>query len=139
MKKLRKLSRKRGARISLVKNLATSLIFYEKIETTLAKAKMASSYVERIFRQILALKKADKDESLTIRRLLIGELSDRKAVKKIFDDILNRLGDRKNGFCRIVKLPKKRVGDNAQMVQLSLILEAPKLAKIEEKVEEKKS
>lgn len=133
MKKLRKLSRKKDSRRSLVKNLATSLIFYEKITTTLAKAKMTISYTERIFREILKIKTAKKEEALSLRRNLIIKLSDKKAIEKIFKDIVNRLGARKSGFCKIVRLPNRRLGDNAEMVKIILLLEAPKIEKVEDK------
>lgn len=116
----KKLSRKKAARKSLVKNLATSLIFYEKIETTLAKGKTVVPYVERILR-------IAQSKDLASRRRIIAMLADKKAIEKIFADILNRLGERKNGFCQIVKLPERRKGDFSEMCQVRLLLEPIKI------------
>lgn len=128
----KKLSRKKAARKSLLKNLATSLIFYEKIKTTLPKARAVAPYLERILR--LAQKK-----DLASRREIIPLLADRKAIKKIYEDILNRLGNRKSGFCQLIKLPEKRKGDFAEMVQISLLLEPIKMEKTKENKGEQKN
>lgn len=106
------LSRKRNNKLSLIRNLATSLILYEKITTTTAKAKMVKSEVEHI------LSYAKKND-LHSRRRLLSYLYDEKAVKKIFADYLPRFKDIKSGFITSYKV-KTRLGDGAELTILKL-------------------
>ena len=109
----RKLGRKKSNREHMIRNLATSLLLYEAIETTEAKAKMVKSFVEKI---IARNKKAD----LNARRSAAGVLFDNNAVKKLFAEILPRYENRNSGFIRSFHL-KERNGDNAKMMRLELI------------------
>jgi len=120
---MRALSRKKANRTSTLRNLATSLVLYEKIQTTQAKAKEVKSIFEHL------INSARKND-LAARRRLLGYLFDKNATKKILEDILPRYKNVKTGFMKEYKLGP-RLGDGAEMV----ILQLSKGAKIEEKAE----
>jgi large subunit ribosomal protein L17 len=110
----RKLSRKQGPRLALYRNLTVSVLRYERIKTTEAKAKEVRSRVERM---IAIAKRGD----LTARRAVIAEFPNEPLViDKLFDEIAPKYADRTSGFTRIVRLGERR-GDAAEMVQLELV------------------
>ena len=110
----RKLSRKQGPRLALYKNLTVSVLRYERIKTTEAKAKEVRGRVERM---ITLAKRGD----LTARRAVIAEFPNEPLViNKLFDEIAPKYADRSSGFTRIVRLGERR-GDAAEMVQLELV------------------
>lgn len=109
----RKLGRKIGHRKSLLRNLAASLVLYEKIDTTRAKAKEVRSEVERL----IAL---GKKQNLSSYRKLIGYFYDKNAAKKVFRELSSRYGKRQSGFVRVYQLGS-RLGDNSQIVRLELV------------------
>jgi len=110
---MRKLGRKKAHREQLYKNLVTSVILYEKIETTLAKAKEAKSIAEKMIT-------LGKTGTLQARRDLIGYLNDENAVKKIFEVMVDRYKNKNSGFMRIYHLGH-RVGDGAPKALLQFI------------------
>ena len=110
---MRTLSRKKAHRTSLIRNLATSLILYETIETTLAKAKEVKTYVDDM------LGRAKKND-LSSRIYLASVLFDKNAVKKINNELLSRYSERNSGFVRIIKTGN-RLGDNAPTAIVELI------------------
>lgn len=107
------LDRKKGPREMMLKNLAASVLMYEKVKTTEAKAKAVRTLVERA---ITVSKKGD----LTARRQLIKSLPQTLAVKKAMDVLGTRYKDRQGGYTRIVKLGN-RAGDGASLVQIELV------------------
>ncbi len=109
----RKFRREAGPRRALIKGLATSLVTYGTIETTLPKAKEVLPYVEGL---ITKAKKGD----LHNRRQVIGGLSTIDAAQKLVDEIAPKLTVRTSGHLRI-KRTKLRVGDNAQLAQISFV------------------
>lgn len=109
-----KLGRKAAPRNRLLRNLATSLVLYEKIETTEAKAKAVLPMVERL---ITTARKND----LAARRRAKALLFDINAVSKLFEDFPARYGTRTSGFVRLTKLAPRK-GDGSAMAQLELIL-----------------
>jgi large subunit ribosomal protein L17 len=110
----RKLSRKTGARMALYKNLTVSVLRYERIKTTEAKAKEIRGRVERM---ITLAKKGD----LASRRAVISELPNEPlVVRKLFDEIAPKYADRQSGFTRIVRIGQ-RPGDAAEIVQIELV------------------
>ncbi len=124
----RHLSRTSAHRLALRRNLAASLFEHETISTTLPKAKEVRPFAERL---ITLAKRGD----LAARRRAIALLNDRAIVeerdgelvetgtviRKLFSDIGPRYLDRPGGYTRIVKLGKKRLGDNGQLVLLQLV------------------
>jgi large subunit ribosomal protein L17 len=110
----RKLSRKHGPRLALYKNLTVSVLRYEKVKTTEAKAKEIQGRVERT---ITLAKRGD----LAARRAVVAQFPNEPLViDKLFDTIAPRYADRTSGYTRIVKLGQ-RLGDAAEIVQLELV------------------
>lgn len=117
----RKFGRERDQRRALLKGLATSLVVYGKIETTLPKAKELVRYIEKT---ITKAKKGD----LASRRQVIAALSTQTAAFKLVDEIAPQLGGRTSGHVRVTRT-RLRVGDGAQMASVAFVDElkaAPK-------------
>lgn len=109
----RKFHRERGPRQALVKGLADSLVKYESIETTLAKAKEITPYVEKL---ITKAKKGD----LHSRRQVIADLQTLEAAHKLVDELAPKLKGRTSGHLRIAKTRLRR-GDNVQLARVSFV------------------
>jgi large subunit ribosomal protein L17 len=110
----RKLSRKHGPRMALFRNLTVSVLRYERVKTTEAKAKEIRPRVERM---ITLAKRGD----LAARRAVIAELPNEPlVVKKLFDEIAPKYADRTSGYTRIVRIGQ-RPGDAAEIVQIELV------------------
>lgn len=116
--KVKKLGRKREHRLALMRNLVASLIKYERIRTTVAKAKEARRYAERLVRQACT-------GTLAARREVAKFISDRALIKKLFNEIAPRLADRPGGYTRIYRLGN-RPGDAAEMAYLEFVVRAEK-------------
>lgn len=99
---------------ALMKNLAMSVIIYEKIKTTSAKARAVQPLVERL---IGIGKQDNKREAI---RLIMSILDHENSCKKILEVLAEKYKDRTSGFTRITKLGY-RTGDNAPVVQLELL------------------
>ncbi|MFA6423282.1 MAG: 50S ribosomal protein L17 [Patescibacteria group bacterium] len=112
---MRKLGRKKANRNHLVRNLLTSIILYEKVVTTEAKAKTIKSEIDRI------ITKAKKND-LAARRYVAKILFDMNAVKKTMEVLAPRYINRTSGYTQIYKLGQ-RVGDGAPKYQINLIQE----------------
>ena len=121
-----KLSRDINARKALLSNLATSLIVNGKLVTTVAKAKFAGPYVEKLITSA-------KGDRLFTNRKLASVLSP-AAFKKLVGEIAPGFSERHGGYLRIVKQISRR-GDNAQMARLELLewdktkIKVPKVSK----------
>jgi large subunit ribosomal protein L17 len=111
-KKGRKLSRKRDQRRALLKSLASALILKEKIQTTEAKAKELSPFVEKF------ITRAKKDD-LASRRFLLRFFSP-EIVKKLINEIGKRYQERPGGYTRIIKLGKRK-SNGAKMAIIELV------------------
>ena len=112
-KKGKILDRKKGPREAMIRNLAASILIYEKVKTTKAKAKVVKPLVERLI-------SAARTGDLTARRKLIKILPQPMAVKKVMEVLGAKYKDRKGGYTRIVKI-SRRQGDGAEMVQIELV------------------
>jgi large subunit ribosomal protein L17 len=97
----------------MLRNLASSILIYEKVKTTKAKAAVVRPLVERM---ITLAKVGD----LNARRGLIKVLLQKNAVKKSMEVLGDRYKDRNGGYTRITKLGP-RPGDGAEMVQIELV------------------
>lgn len=107
------MSRTKQPREMMLRNLACSVLVYEKIKTTEAKAKEVKPLVERT---ITMAKKGD----LAARRRLISVLPQKNAVDKLMDILGERYKERPGGYTRIVKLGN-REGDGAPVAQIELV------------------
>ena len=103
----RKLWRTTAHRRALFRNQLAALVEHERIVTTLPKAKELRPVFEKAVTQ-------GKRGTLAARRRVRRWLSDRQLVKKLFDDIAERMSDRKGGYTRIIKLGPRK-GDGAEM------------------------
>jgi len=110
----RKLSREHAHRMSMLGNLAVSIIRYEKVKTTEAKAKEVRGLVDGM---ITLAKRGD----LHARRQLVSKMPHEPLiVEKLMGEISEKYAERASGFTRIVKLGP-RLGDSATMVQIELV------------------
>ena len=108
-----KLKRDLGARRSLFRNLVTSVIDAERIQTTIPKAKAIKPLVDKI----ITLGKRD---TLHARRQAAAFLMTVDSVKKLFDKIGPRFNQRNGGYTRIVRLGWRK-GDGAEICMLELV------------------
>jgi large subunit ribosomal protein L17 len=117
----RKLGRTSSHRLAMMRNMVTSLIEHERLETTSAKAKELRLEAEKM---ITLAKKGD----LHARRQALAFIRDKDVVHKLFDEIKNRYLDRNGGYTKISKLRYRR-GDAAPISVIELV----------DRVEEKKT
>lgn len=112
--KSKRINRDRAHLDAMLRNLATSVILYEKIKTTQAKAKLVKPIVEKL---ITASKGKSK---MNAYRTLNAYLFDTNASKKLMNELAPRYKDKSSGCVRITKLGF-RAGDAAPVVQLELV------------------
>jgi large subunit ribosomal protein L17 len=108
---------------ALLRNLATAVLRYETIKTTLPKAKE----LRRVVEPLITLGKTD---SLSNRRLAFARLRDRDIVGKLFTDIGPHYQTRAGGYTRILKTGNRK-GDNAAMAIVQLVDRAEAKAPVE--------
>jgi large subunit ribosomal protein L17 len=113
LKKGRKLGRTASHKKALLCNLATSLIFHERIQTTTAKAKELRPFFEPL---ITLAKRGD----LHARRQAAGLIRDKQALAKLFTELAPRFADRPGGYTRILHLGARQ-GDNAELSLIELV------------------
>ncbi len=109
----RKLGRVSSHRQAMFRNMATSLVMQERINTTLPKAKELRGIVERL---ITLGKRGD----LHARRLAASYFFDDEAVKKVFSSLAARFKDRPGGYTRILRCGT-RFGDGAKLAIIELL------------------
>ena len=113
MKTIRKFGRLKDKRDQMIKSLTNSLIFYDKVETTLAKAKTLRSFAEKLITR-------SKNASLHNRRLLKSAIGNEIAVKKLLEVFGPKYQDRAGGYLRITKT-ESRPGDNSPMAIVEFV------------------
>ena len=109
-----RLSRRTSWRKATLKSMANDLLEYQRIETTVAKAKALQRYVE----PLITMAKKDLD-SVTARRMAFKELCDRAMVQCLFRDIAPLFVDVPGGYTRIMACGNRR-GDGAQLAIIEL-------------------
>ena len=112
-KKFNHLSRQKGHRDALLKNLAIALIMHKRIFTTVAKAKALRVYAEPLITR-------SKKDDMANRRLVFSYLQNKEAVKELFGVISDKVADRPGGYLRILKTGN-RLGDNAEMAMIEFV------------------
>jgi large subunit ribosomal protein L17 len=126
LKEGRKLGRTSSHRKALLRNMVTSLLECEKIETTDAKAKELRKVADKM---ITWGKRGD----LHARRQVLKVVNNKKTVHKLFGDIAPRFRERSGGYTRIIKTGRRK-GDNAPLSIIELIpLQEPKATPRKEK------
>ncbi len=108
-----KLKRDVGARKALLKGLVTSVIEQERVVTTVPKAKAVKPLVDKMITWA-------KRDTLHARRQAARVLETPAAVKKLFDTLGTRFGQRNGGYTRIVRLGP-RSGDGAEQAMIELV------------------
>lgn len=115
-----KLSRTAAHRTAMLRNMVTSLLEHERIETTDAKAKQ----VRRVADRMITL---GKRGTLGARRRALRVIRDRGVAAKVFADLAGRFAERPGGYTRVVKRGL-RVGDAAAMSIVELVEPPPEAA-----------
>lgn len=113
----RKLNRTWSHRKAMLRNMVTTFLDLEQIETTDAKAKEVRSLAERL----ITLGKRGGDD-LSARRQALKVIRSKKIVAKLFDELAPRYADRPGGYTRIVKVENRR-GDGAHLSILAMVKE----------------
>jgi large subunit ribosomal protein L17 len=113
----RKLGRTSAHRVSMFRNMVSSLIEHEKLETTHEKARLVGRLAERM---ITLGKRGD----LHARRQALRIVRGREAHSKLFGELAERFADRSGGYTRVLRT-RRRPGDAAEMSIVSLLEAAP--------------
>ena len=117
LKRGRKLNRTRSHRLAMLSNMASSLVFYKRIRTTLPKAKTLSPFVDRL---VTYSKHNDK---LHGRRLIMSKIigkNSKQVANVLMNDIGPQYSSRDGGYTRIIKL-ENRKNDNAKMCVIEFV------------------
>ena len=117
----RKLGRDSAHRKALLRNLATSLIVNERIETTEKKAMELRSYADKL---VTLAKRGDlharRQAQKKIFSVVANDVTGQTALQKLFDEIGPRYADRDGGYTRVIKT-EKRSGDGAPMAYIEFV------------------
>jgi len=109
----RKFGRPAAPRKAMLRNLTLSILRYERVKTTEAKAKEIRGFVDKMIG-------LGKDGTLAARRRATAFLYEPEIVEKLFTDLAQRYPDRSSGYTRITHLGR-RVGDNAPVMLIELM------------------
>ena len=123
------LSRKSSQRKALKRSMVTSLLRYERIETTKAKALEVRKMAEKLITR-------GKTDSVHNRRVAARYIYDETVVNKLFKEIGPLFAERNGGYTRILKTGN-RLGDAAEMVILELVEKTKKEEKAAKKADKK--
>ncbi len=100
-------------RDALMRSLARNLVNEGRITTTLAKAKSLRPFVEKLVTKA-------KTGTLASRRVVNSRVQGEAETKELFDTIAKKYTDRKGGYLRIVKLPRREL-DAAEMAMIEFV------------------
>ena len=112
----RKLNRTSSHRKAMMRNMVTSLLDHERIETTDSKAKELRRFADRM---ITLGKRGD----LHARRQALSVIRSKEITAKLFDELAERFRDRPGGYTRVIKLGN-RIGDAAPISIIELVEDA---------------
>ncbi len=107
------LGRQAGHRKALLSNLANSLIFHKRIETTVAKAKALRPFLEPLVTK-------SKDDTTHSRRIVFSYLKNKEAVSELFRNIAPKIADRPGGYLRILHTGFRQ-GDGSEMALIEFV------------------
>ena len=119
-KKFNHLGRKAEHRKAMLANMASSLILHKRIKTTVAKAKALRQFVEPLITRAKKDRNETKEQYTHNIRTVYKHIRNKDAVKELFNNVAERVGDRPGGYTRILKLGY-RLGDGAQMCYIELV------------------
>ncbi|MBD3296537.1 MAG: 50S ribosomal protein L17 [Candidatus Omnitrophica bacterium] len=109
-----KLNRRRSWRKATMKSMTNDLLTYQRIETTMAKARALRSFAE----PLITLAKNNPD-SVSARRQAFSKLCDRRVVKSLFEQIAPLFKDVPGGYTRIMRAGNRK-GDGADLAIMEL-------------------
>ena len=112
-KKIKKIGRSTSHRKATLQSMSAALIEHKRITTTLGKARALRIFVEPILTR-------SKDDSTASRRQAFRRLQNKEAVKALYGEIAEAIGDRPGGYTRVVKLGQRQ-GDAAEMAVIELV------------------
>ena len=115
----------------MFRNLVTSLLEHERIETTEAKAKEVRGITEKMIT-------LGKDGSLHARRRALDFIRKKDIVSKLFGDVAGRFRRQPGGYIRIIPT-RRRPGDAAELVAVELIERGPVGGDVSESVADDKA
>ncbi len=116
-----KLGMRTSQREAMLRNMVTSLLEYESITTTDARAKALRSLADKM---ITLGKRGD----LHARRQALAVVRSKRVAQMLFDDIAPRFANREGGYVRVVK-KGFRPGDNAAVSLVELVEKKPEKEK----------
>lgn len=125
----RQLKRDTNERKALFKNLVSSLVLFEDIETTQAKAKAVRGLIDKL---VTKAKRGKSNVSANLSLYL-----NKQALEKFVSDIVPRFNDRTSGFTRMIRV-RNRLSDNAPMVLVRWVEKAVPVESEKRKVESSK-
>ena len=112
-KKFNHLGRTAPHRKAMLSNMSASLFLHKRISTTLAKAKELKKHVEPLITRA-------KEDTTHNRRIAFSFLQSKEAIKSLFGEVAEKVGNRPGGYTRIIKTGF-RLGDNAEMCIIELV------------------
>lgn len=118
--KVKNLNRTASHRKAMLSNMASSLILNKRIETTLTKAKVLRTYIEPLITRAKESNNTTSLQSMHNRRTVFAYLMNKYAVKELFSEVAEKVGNRQGGYTRIIKLGTRQ-GDNAEMAIIELV------------------
>ena len=114
LKRSKRFNRSVAHRKAMLRNLVTNILIYERVKTTVPKAKEARRFVDKMIT-------LGKDGSLAARRRAMAFIQRKDIVHKLFEEIAPRFKDRKGGYTRVIKIGKRTfTSDAAEMSYLEL-------------------
>ncbi|SEF94615.1 LSU ribosomal protein L17P [Bryocella elongata] len=108
-----KLGRNTSHRRALLRNLVTSIILHDRVETTLTKAKASRPIVEKMIT-------LGKNGSVHARRQALAYLMTPESVDRLFKTVAPRYATRNGGYSRIIKAGPRK-GDSAEVAFIELL------------------
>jgi large subunit ribosomal protein L17 len=112
-----KLGMNTSHRQAMLRNMVTSLLEYESIVTTDARAKALRSLADKMI-------SLGKRGDLHARRQALRVIRSKRVAKRLFEEIAPRYADRDGGYVRVLK-KGTRVGDCAALSLVELVEKAP--------------
>ncbi|MBK8449341.1 MAG: 50S ribosomal protein L17 [Saprospiraceae bacterium] len=107
------LSRKKGHRMALLRNLASALITHKRITTTLAKAKALRVYIEPLMTKA-------KSNTTHSRRTVFSYLQNKDSITELFSAVAAKIAERPGGYTRIIRTGFRK-GDGAEMAMIEMV------------------
>ena len=107
------LSRKKGHRLALLRNLAAALIRHKRIITTLAKAKALRVYIEPLMTKA-------KNNTTHSRRTVFAYLQNKDSITELFSAIAAKIAARPGGYTRVIRTGFRK-GDGAEMAMIEMV------------------